>query len=158
MLVFPEDSGVPPLYVVYKEDPRSKPGKVTGQGKDVEWKDGYWLGEASNSGQGQYIPTRIADALRGREFNSFDDFREAFWLEVSKDPDLIAQFGQKNQDRVKKGLAPRALRKGHWKKLRSYTVHHVEEIQYDGAVYDLDNLRIVTPRLHWGEIHNKTGK
>ncbi|WP_140145960.1 T6SS effector antibacterial DNase, partial [Vibrio parahaemolyticus] len=79
ILVFPESSGIAPLYVVYKESPRDKPGTVTGQGKDVKWEDGYWLGKASDSGQGQYIPTKIADALQGRQFKRFSDLQTAVW-------------------------------------------------------------------------------
>ena len=39
------------------------------------------------------------------------------------------------------------------KKLKSYHLHHVKPIAEGGAVYDLDNIRVVTPRLHYGEIH-----
>ncbi len=46
----------------------------------------------SNNGNGAPIPAHIADKLRGREFKTFDEFREALWLEVSQDPELIAQF------------------------------------------------------------------
>ncbi|EIC1582647.1 HNH endonuclease, partial [Escherichia coli] len=31
-------------------------------------------------------------------------------------------------------------------------IHHRVAIEYGGSVYDIDNLRIVTPRLH-DEIH-----
>ncbi len=46
----------------------------------------------SNNGNGAPIPAHIADKLRGREFKTFDEFREALWLEVSKDSVLLAQF------------------------------------------------------------------
>ncbi|WP_425452634.1 hypothetical protein [Edaphovirga cremea] len=34
----------------------------------------------------------MADKLRGWEFNNFRELREAFWLEVAKDPELAKQF------------------------------------------------------------------
>ncbi|VDZ80854.1 VgrG protein [Salmonella bongori] len=50
----------------------------------------------TNQGDGAPIPAHIADKLRGREFKIFDDFREALWLEVSKDPVLMEQFIKSN--------------------------------------------------------------
>ncbi|ENZ88374.1 VgrG protein [Salmonella enterica subsp. houtenae serovar 16:z4,z32:-- str. RKS3027] len=43
----------------------------------------------TNQGNGAPIPAHIADKLRGMKFKNFDDFREALWLEVSKDPVLM---------------------------------------------------------------------
>ena len=148
VLVFPVNSGIAPLYIVYKESERDKPGVVTGQGKDVEWKDGYWLGEAANTGQGQYIPTKIADALRGKEFLSFDKFREAFWIEVAKVPELMGQFKKQNRVQIKQGNAPTSLPECHIGKRKKFEIHHIEEIQHGGAVYDIDNLRVNTPKNH----------
>ncbi|HGE6108341.1 TPA: hypothetical protein ACGG8A_003689 [Vibrio cholerae] len=95
--------------MVYKESPRDKPGTVTGQGKDVPWKDGYWLGQAANEDQGQYIPTKIADALRGKEFNRFADLQTAIWKEVAKNPELFEQFDKRNKVQIQKGNAPICL-------------------------------------------------
>lgn len=105
---------------------------VTGQGKDVLWEDGYWLGKA------------------------------AIWKKVAKDPILMEQFSEINQNELLKGNAPFVLPKHKWggggtKRLNRYVLHHKEQIQYGGAVHDIDNLDIVTPRLHWGEIHRKRG-
>ncbi len=164
ILVFPVDSGIAPIYIVYKEDRRNQPGVVTGKGKDVPWEDGYWLGKAANEGQGQYIPTAIADALRGKEFSRFSELQSTFWLEVAKDPQLMSQFNRRNQALIRKGNAPATEKEFHWgapgkeKKLKKFSLHHVEQIQHGGAVYDLDNLRVVTPRLHWGEIHGTKGR
>ncbi|MDW6901736.1 HNH endonuclease signature motif containing protein, partial [Escherichia coli] len=36
--------------------------------------------------------------------------------------------------------------------LKKFQIHHFIAIEYGGGVYDIDNLRIVTPRLH-DEIH-----
>ncbi|WP_261855960.1 hypothetical protein [Vibrio ruber] len=37
---FPAETGLPPLYVVYKESVRNKSGVVTGNGEDIT---GQWL-------------------------------------------------------------------------------------------------------------------
>ncbi|WP_051288071.1 T6SS effector antibacterial DNase [Photobacterium halotolerans] len=158
ILVFPDDSGIAPIYIVYKEDRRNQPGVVTGKGKDVPWEDGYWLGKAADEGQGQYIPTAIANGLRGREFKRFSDMQSAFWEEVANDPQLFKQFDTRNQKLILKGKAPAALPDYKWGKLKKFSLHHVEEIQHGGDVYNIDNLRVVTPRLHWGEIHGSKGK
>lgn len=71
--VYPEDSGIPPLYIVYR-DPRDEPGVATGNGQPVT---GNWLAGASQ-GNGVPIPSQIADQLRGKEFKSWRDFREQF--------------------------------------------------------------------------------
>lgn len=148
ILVFPENSGIAPLYIVYSENPRNKSGVVTGKGKDVEWRDGYWLGEAANSGQGQYIPTKIADALRGREFKRFSDLQTAIWKEVANNPELLEQFHKKNKVQIQKGNAP-YCRLDYQKGGRErYEIHHFDQIQYDGEVYNIDNLRINTVKNH----------
>ena len=71
ILVFPESSGIAPLYVVYKESPRDKPGVVTGKGEDIF---GIWLAGAGKD-LGAPIPSQIADKLRGKEFGC-RSFRE----------------------------------------------------------------------------------
>lgn len=155
ILIFPEDTGISPMYLLYKTSPRDEAGVVTGKGKDVEWKDGYWLGEATNQGQGQYIPTKIADKLRGKEFANFREFREAFWMAVSKDEKLLSQFKPSNISNIKNGKAPSTvLEYWHGEKIK-FELHHVIEIQHGGDVYNIDNIRIVTPHNHYGKIHRK---
>ena len=105
ILVFPESSGIAPLYVVYKESPRDKPGVVTGKGEDIF---GIWLADAGKD-FGAPIPSQIADKLRGREFSSFDAFREGFWYAVGEDQTLINQFSRANQRLIKRGRSPFSL-------------------------------------------------
>ncbi|CZF86944.1 Pyocin-S2 [Grimontia marina] len=149
IVTFPADSGIPPLYLVFSS-PRNKPGGVTGQGEDIT---GIWL-ESAGKDLGSPIPSQIADKMRGREFSSFDKFREAFWKEVYADEELRSQFRPGNQGNLKKGRAPKAVpSEWHFEKA-SFELHHVKEIQHGGAVYDVDNIRIVTPknhnRIHYG--------
>ncbi|HCB4954552.1 TPA: HNH endonuclease [Salmonella enterica subsp. enterica serovar Bredeney] len=110
----------------------------------------------TNNGDGAPIPAHIADKLRGREFKTFDDFREALWLEVSKDPELRKQFRKKNLEKLDKGHAPFSPKSGHYmgpkEVVRKFHIHHDTAIEHSGGVYDIDNLRIVTPLLH-DEIH-----
>ncbi|CZF85369.1 S-type pyocin domain-containing protein [Grimontia marina] len=150
IVTFPADSGIPPLYLVFSS-PRNKPGGVTGQGEDIT---GIWLENAGKE-LGSPIPSQIADKMRGREFSSFDKFREAFWIEVSKDERLSSQFIDSNKERMSKGYAPRARKADHSggkKGRKAFELHHIKEIQYGGEVYNVDNLRVITPKHHI-EIH-----
>lgn len=156
ILVFPADSGIKPIYVYLKDDPRKQPGVVTGKG--VELSPGTrWLDmSVTNQGSGAPIPAHIADKLRGREFKNFDDFREALWLEVSKDPVLMEQFLESNQDALRRGHSPFTPAEGHYhgpkEIINKFQIHHLIAIEHGGGVYDIDNLRIVTPLLH-DDIH-----
>lgn len=148
ILVFPAGSGIQPLYIVVSA--RHESGTVTGTGRDVF---GIWLAGAG-TGLGSPIPTRIADQLRGKKFKSFDDFRAALWTAVGNDPELISQFKSTNQDWISKGnspFAPKAERNG---EKGRYEIHHIKHIQHGGAVYDVDNLTITTPKRH-AEIHKE---
>jgi len=142
ILVFPPGSGVQPLYIVLSV--RKTPGTVTGQGQDI---GGIWLAGAG-SGLGSPIPTEIADQLRGKEFRSFDAFREAFWRAVAANPELSGQFVPDNIQRMKNGYAPKARRQDHIGKKRSFELHHVDQVSEGGEVYNIDNLRVTTPKNH----------
>ncbi|GFM65687.1 S-type pyocin domain-containing protein [Pseudomonas lijiangensis] len=148
ILVFPADSGIQPLYIVISA--RDSPGVVTGQGQDVS---GIWLAGAG-TGLGVPIPTRIADQLRGQKFKRFDDFRAAMWTAVGNDAELRSQFKPNNQGWLAKGnspFVPKAERNGGNGR---YEIHHIENIQHGGAIYDIENLRVTTPKRHV-EIHKE---
>ncbi|WP_313906306.1 S-type pyocin domain-containing protein [Salmonella enterica] len=139
-----EGSDAVPVYVALSINPRKLPGKVSGYGQG----DGEnWLQDA-DKGDGVPIPARIADKLRRREFSSFDAFRKALWTEVGKDPELSKQFSPSNKKRMSQGLAPRARNKDTVGGRRSFELHHNKPISQDGGVYDMDNLRITTPKRH----------
>lgn len=156
ILVFPADSGIKPIYVYLKDDPRKQPGVVTGKG--VELSPGTrWLDmSVTNQGNGAPIPAHIADKLRGQEFKNFDDFRETLWLEVSKDPVLMEQFIGNNKVNISRGAAPFTPEPGYYygpnEIVNKFHIHHIIAIEHGGGVYSIDNMRIVTPRLH-DEIH-----
>ncbi|KGM28923.1 HNH endonuclease [Photorhabdus luminescens] len=102
---------------------------------------------------GAPIPSQIADKLRGRTFNNFDDFRRAFWKEVGNDPELSKQFKRTNQEDMKNSLSPYSPKLEQVGSRQKYEIHHVQFIKDDGSVYGLDNLRVITPKRHI-EIHS----
>ncbi|AZD91765.1 MULTISPECIES: S-type pyocin domain-containing protein [Pseudomonas] len=142
ILVFPPRSGVQPLYIVLSV--RKTPGVVTGQGQDI---NGVWLAGAG-SGLGSPIPTEIADQLRGKEFRSFDAFRRAFWRTVGENPTLFGQFNQRAQKRLSTGNAPAVRDRDAVGKRGTFELHHIEQIADGGEVYNVDNLRVTTPKNH----------
>ncbi|MFZ5936163.1 S-type pyocin domain-containing protein [Pseudomonas sp. HS6-2] len=151
IITFPIDSGLPPILVVFKS-PRYEPGTATGVGAQIT---GLWLGEATR-GEGAPIPAHIADQLRGIEFRSYDAFREKLWKIVANDPELSRQFSKQNIIRMREnGHAPRARTPDLYGKKKSFELHHVVPISEGGAVYDIDNLRVVTPaahhKIHYGD-------
>lgn len=127
-----------------KESRRNKPGIASGKGKPVGDK---WLDGAGKE-LGAPVPDRIADKLRGKEFKSFDDFRKKFWAEVSKDPELSKQFKEQNKANIQKGKSPFARKADQVGGRERFELHHEKPISQDGGVYDMDNIRITTPKRH----------
>ncbi|WP_331462077.1 S-type pyocin domain-containing protein [Pseudomonas sp. CDFA 610] len=150
ILVSPIDSGLPDTYLLFK-DPRSIPGVASGYGATV---DANWLKNSAKS-QGAPIPSSIAEQLRGQKFNSFDGLREAIWLAASKDPELSRHFSFINNREVSKKRAPYALPEDRIGSRVKLEIHHKHWISNGGAVYDLDNLTIMTPKEHI-QTHRKT--
>ncbi|CNF31927.1 colicin/pyocin immunity family protein [Yersinia mollaretii] len=146
---FPADSGLEPVYVYFK-NPRYEPGTVTGHGEPVS---GTWLAGAGKD-LGAPIPAHIADQLRGRRFSSFDTFREAFWEVVGHDPELSGQFNSGNVGNMRNGKAPSPRESEHVDRRVKYELHHVKPISMGGAVYDIYNIRVLTPKRHI-DIHKK---
>ncbi len=133
-------SDIPPIYIYI----RNNPGQVTGKGQKVT---GTWLADAGH-GNGSPIPSQIADKLRGRIFSNFDDFREAFWQEVSKDPELSEKFIPSNLARMKYGMSPRTIFIETVGKRRSFEIHHIKPVSQGGDMYNVDNMCITTPKRH----------
>jgi len=148
--VFPAESGIPPIFTMFR-DRRNEPGVASGSGQSVS---GNWLGTASTLG-GAPIPEQIADKLRGRDFSSFRAFRRAFWKAVAADPEMISKLSRLSKIETEKGLSARAPQVDHVGKKIKYDLHHVKPISEDGAVYDMDNIRILAPRQHIETHSNK---
>ncbi|MBC0852771.1 S-type pyocin domain-containing protein [Pantoea stewartii] len=139
ILILPHPD-IPPIYIYI----RNNPGQVTGKGQKIS---GAWLADA-HTGNGSPIPSQIADRLRGRSFTNFDRFREAFWLEVARDPALSRQFKSGNSGNIKVGKAPASRESEQVGRKVKYEIHHIEPINEGGAVYDVDNMGVVTPKRH----------
>lgn len=139
---FPGQPQILPIYISLNV--RGAPGVVTGVGKDVT---GIWLDHA-RSELGAPIPTSIADQLRGRKFSSFNAFRRAFWVSVSREPQLNPQFSSRDLARMRAGNAPRVREVDMAGMRQSHEIHHVKLISKGGEVYDVDNLRVNTPENH----------
>lgn|GEM_PF-3751112 len=147
ILIFPADSGLRPLYVMYRSR-RNSPGTVNGEGKTI---GDNWL-DSAGTGEGAAIPKQIADKLRGKTYSSFGSFRRALWKAVAKDQDLSQQFMPNDLDLMNKGYAP-FVRKGERAGKRAkIELHHKKSISEGGDVYNVDNLNAVTPKRHV-EIH-----
>ncbi|MGY2340117.1 S-type pyocin domain-containing protein [Pseudomonas sp. SDO5532_S415] len=149
--VFPIDSGIPPQYVVFR-DRRNEPGVTSGAGQSVS---GNWMGGAATA-EGAPIPAQIADKLRGREFASFNAFRREFWKTVANDDVLVEQFTLFNKFDIKNGLSPSAHPSEQVGGRKKLEIHHIIPISEGGSVYDVDNLRVLTPKQHIAT-HSKNG-
>lgn len=101
-----------------------------------------------SSNPGAPVPAQVADKLRGKSFRNFDPFREEFWLAVAACPELLSQFNKSNQVIIKNGGASFVIEEQAVDGRELFELHHVKEIQYDGPVYDMDNLPVNTPRNH----------
>jgi LysM domain len=130
-------------------DMRRVPGRVFASGKLVKAGKG-WLSSGSAA-----IPKQVLDKLKGQRLNSGSDLTRAIWKAVADTPELAKDLTKGDIWRIRNNLSPRALKEDWYGKQRALVVHHNNEIQHGGAVYDLSNLTIVTPkahnRLHYGK-------
>ncbi|RRV46204.1 S-type pyocin domain-containing protein [Pseudomonas sp. p106] len=148
IITFPIDSGLPPILVVFKS-PRYEPGTATGIGIQVT---GPWLADGTRE-NGAPIPAHIADLLRGAEYRNFDGFRRKFWKAIANDSELSKQFDERSLRRMRKnGNAPAVDDSDIYMSQLTYVLHHTTPISEGGGVYDMDNIKIVTPAAH-NKIH-----
>ncbi|HBN22456.1 MAG TPA: hypothetical protein DD412_04390, partial [Holosporales bacterium] len=101
-----------------------------------------------SEGNAAKVPWEVANKLAGREFKTFDQFREALWLEVSKNPTLIQGFSAKNRKLMSQGKAPHAIEDQQLGLRKRYELDHMQELQHGGNVYDMHNIIIRTPLNH----------
>jgi hypothetical protein len=93
------------------------------------------------------VPLEVAEKMNGKTFESFDAFRKAFWKTMA-DSSYAKEFGEASISDMRKGIAPRVHDSQWLGKRRSLELHHRTPIQDGGAVYDLSNILVVTPRYH----------
>lgn len=91
------------------------------------------------------IPSHIARQLNGRRFENFQHFCDTFWATVAEDPVLSAPFSPAQLNRLKKGWPPRAPFSQTAGGLRSFGICHLISPDIGGPVYDVDNMRIMSP-------------
>jgi hypothetical protein len=100
------------------------------------------------------IPLDVAKMMEGKSFNSFDLFRNEFWKSMSKSK-YASEFKTCNIGRMERGFAPET-HPSQWmgmspqagKRGTVYELHHKTPIHQGGAVYDLSNILIATPKTH----------
>jgi hypothetical protein len=146
--VFPSESGIPPIFTMFK-DRRDDPGVANGYGAPVS---GIWL-ESASQGDGVVISNRIADKLRGQRFPSFRAFREEFWRAVIDDLELAPQFSANNFFEMQNGRAPFVRKNDRLGGKVKFELHHVRPVAEGGSVYDIENIRVITPKRH-SELHS----
>ena len=129
--------------LVHNYDPRKTSGTVTGG-------DNATNPEKVMSAGGKYgiIPKEVADQLRGKTFDSFDEFRENFWKAFANSS-YAKEFNAGNIGNMMNGNAPGAPISQQYKSIFKYALHHIKPISEGGGVYDLDNLMIVSPLYHY---------
>jgi hypothetical protein len=142
---------------------RAQPGRASG-GQSLPEISGQWFPELRDPVKSRgitktkdirvaQIPGQIAKRMRGMDFKNFDDFRETFWKMVANDPVLRQGWTLRNLQRMENGLAPFVApseRVGGGSNA-VYQLNHKQAIKNAGEVYNLDNIEVVSPRLH-GEI------
>ncbi|PEA92447.1 hypothetical protein CON66_29650 [Bacillus cereus] len=125
---------------------RKTPGTVTSS-FNLERSLGTQKKLMYNDGAIGIIPQEVREKLVGREFKSFDDFREEFWKTLS-DSSYAKEFSSMNIKLMKQGKAPYSPRSEHYGNHNKYILHHKQPIDKGGDVYNLDNLIIVSPKMH----------
>ena len=90
------------------------------------------------------IPDHIANKLAEQTFENFDDFSQAFWLAIAEDPIYSQQFVTSQLNRIKQGWPPRAPFGETAKGVRNYQICHIDPPTLGGAMYDAENLRIMS--------------
>jgi len=126
---------------------RLEPGVASHGGSLPTIKEGdAWLkGTAGNAGK---VPTQVAKQLTGKEFKTFDEFRQEFWRAAVNDPNLSRQFGADSLREMRAGRAPYAVRTQQQGGRIKYELDHNQELQNGGSVYDMNNIIIRTPLNH----------
>jgi hypothetical protein len=97
-----------------------------------------------------HFPLELVNVLKGRVFNSFDDFREAVYRAIHANPALRSRFNQVDQAELAAGRAPFAPR-GHEVGGRlKMEIDHMDAIRIMGkqTVYDMENLLFTSPKNH----------
>lgn len=136
---------------VLSHELRNAPGVVQAS-RQLESHHTLLRGAEANAG---FIPREIADRMVGQRFENFDQFRRRFWQEMaeSRYAQEFTSMNANNLNLMRGGNAPISHVSQHVGATSSYALHHIENIQHGGEVYDLGNLVIATPRFHSRVFH-----
>ncbi len=126
---------------------RNSPGVASHDGSLPTIRDGDdWI--RGSEGNAARVPSQIAEKLAGKEFRSFDHFREEFWKAVADDPVLRSQFTPQNRQLMRDGFAPFSASNQQVGGRVKFELDHNQPIVDGGNVYDLNNIIIRTPLNH----------
>ncbi len=103
------------------------------------------------------IPAQVAKLLRGRAVANFDEFRQAIWKAAASVPELAREFSAPNRALMNRGLAPKAPPDQQVPGSANFRLVHVKHPSDGGAVYNVDNIRVISPlrrfqMLHYGGV------
>jgi hypothetical protein len=91
------------------------------------------------------IPGQVVLLLRGRCMESFEDCRQKIWKAVASVPKLAAEFSAPNCALMSRGLAPKAPPDLQVPGITNFNIVHVEHPSDGGELYNLDNIRVISP-------------
>ncbi len=74
--------------------------------------------------------------------------RRAFWKAVAADAQLRSQFTPIHLHLMKKAMRLMHEQMIEMEVALKYEIHHLDEVAKGGAVYDVDNLVVMTPKRH----------
>ncbi|QOL19881.1 Putative toxin with S-type pyocin nuclease domain [Candidatus Bodocaedibacter vickermanii] len=132
-----------PLSLPYIESGRYLPGKAI-MSFELTNPPVLMRGTHNNAAK---IPLEVAEKLIGKNFKTFDSLKKAFWIEMSKSS-YARDFEEVNLRSMRLGNAPDAHPSQWLGERKSYELHHMTPIHDGGAVYDMSNLLISTPKYH----------
>lgn len=99
------------------------------------------------------IPSQVAQRLRGRTIANFEEFCRAIWQAASGVPELASQFSAANLGLMRRGLAPKAPPDLQVPGSTIFHLLHAKHPSEGGGLYDVDNIRVVSPLRHFQILH-----
>jgi hypothetical protein len=127
---------------------RQRPGFVEG-GARLPQITGPWFNPAH--ARVAPFPRQIAERMRRiGYFRNWREFRETFWRMVEQDPFLRIGWSDGNIASMRRGHAPhveasQAVGGG---PNAVWQLNHVHPLEHGGALYDFDNIEVVSPLFH----------
>lgn len=122
---------------------RNAPGVATVKGALRE-SPTLFRGSHNNAG---FVPKDVGDKLVGKKYRNFKQFRKSFWKAVSESK-YAESFNLTDKALMTKGNAPMAAKSQRMGGKSRYELHHMTPIHQGGAVYELNNIIVVTPKFH----------